>query len=234
MVMFVMIIAIMSIMMGAAVEIVSFQMRREREAELIFRGQQYIEGIRLFRLRYGRYPMRLKEMWDANPRVLRKKWKDPITDSYDWGLVFLGQEGGPVGRQGRGQRSAQQTPTPRSGAGDDDSGEPGTSGQGGTSGRGRGEQVGPIVGVHSTSCDQSIKVYEGRTTYCEWRFVLSDQEQGRGAGGGVQPGRPGRPGSPGAGGGRGGRGGRTGPGSGRPGSGRTRPPFPEPTGTPYP
>ena len=64
----VMVIAIMAIMMAAAVEIVSFQAQREKEAELIFRGQQYVEGIRLFKIKYGRYPMRMKELWEADPK----------------------------------------------------------------------------------------------------------------------------------------------------------------------
>ena len=88
-----MVIAIMAIMMAAAVEIVSFQAQREKEAELIFRGQQYVEGIRLYRQKYGRYPMRMKELWEADPKVLRRKWTDPITGSDKWGLVFQGQEG---------------------------------------------------------------------------------------------------------------------------------------------
>jgi type II secretory pathway pseudopilin PulG len=67
---FIMVIAVMAIMMAAAVEIVSFQARREKEAELIFRGQQYVEGIRLYRQKYGRYPMRMKELWEADPKVL--------------------------------------------------------------------------------------------------------------------------------------------------------------------
>ena len=46
MVMFVIILALMAIMMGAAVQSVAFQMQREREAELVFRGEQYMEAIR--------------------------------------------------------------------------------------------------------------------------------------------------------------------------------------------
>ena len=72
-VIFVMVIAVMAIMIAVAVQTVSFQMQREREAELIFRGQQYVEGIRLYKQKYGRYPMRLKEIWEANPKVLRQK-----------------------------------------------------------------------------------------------------------------------------------------------------------------
>jgi type II secretory pathway pseudopilin PulG len=164
-VVFVMIIAVMAIMMAVAVEIVSFQAQREREAELIFRGQQYVEGIRMYKQKYGRNPMRMKELWEANPRVLRQQWKDPITDSEEWGLVFLGQEGRQLavpGGRGRGRRPTP-TRTPvfererEGGAG--------------------GEKVGPIIGVHSLSTDQSIKIYEGRTQYDEWKFVLKDVEQ---------------------------------------------------------
>jgi type II secretory pathway pseudopilin PulG len=177
--MFVMVIAVMSIMMMAAVEIVSFQRQREREAELIFRGEQYVEAIRLYKQKYGRYPMRMKELWEADPRVLRRKWKDPITDSEEWGLVFLGQEGQQVGGPGSGSRSPlgdtqpQRTQTPAIGD------RPGNEGGLG----GRGERVGPIIGVHSLSTEASIKVYKGRTQYDEWRFVYSENEgrEGQGA-----------------------------------------------------
>lgn len=228
---FVMIIAIMSILMGVAVQTVEFQMKREREAELIFRGQQYVEAIRLFRLRFGRYPMRLKEIWEAKPRVIRKKWKDPITDSYDWGLIFLGQEGGQVGRGGAvgGQQPGlPNQPIPTTTPGPEFGESAGPGGQGAAGSR-QGEMVGPIIGVHSTSCDESVKVYEGRTTYCEWRFVLREQRQQGGPGG--RPGGPGRPipGQPGGPGGPGGPIPTPGPGSG----GRVPPP-PLPTGTPYP
>lgn len=207
-VMLVIMIAILSISMGVAVQTASFQMRREREAELIFRGEQFVEAIRLFKAKYGRYPMRLKEIYEANPRVIRKKWKDPITDSENWGLIFLGQEGNRLGQQGRGALGpaaaaetgarpiSTQTPfgqrqpslgedgdgtdSTRSGTGDDPTGLGPVDAD---------RKVGPIVGVHSTSCDESIKVYEGHTTYCEWKFIYREQPQV----GGTQRGRRGPP-----------------------------------------
>ena len=194
-VMFVIVIAVMSIMMGVAVQSVSFQMQREREAELIFRGEQYVESIRLFRARFGRYPMRLKEIWEADPKVIRKPWKDPITDSESWGIIFLGQEGQP-GRFG-GQRDiglGDPRPTGTPEAGPRELGRFGGSGgedlPPGAEMDENGEIVGPIVGVHSFSCDESIKVYEGRMTYCEWRFIFREDRQPgaggrRGRGGGV-------------------------------------------------
>jgi len=208
--MFVVVIAIMSIAMGVAVQTASFQMQREREAELIFRGEQFIEAIRLYKIKYGRYPMQLKEIYEAKPRVLRKKWKDPITDSENWGIIFLGQEGrmGQRGRQlaGPGAMDQQRPGVPGSttGAGDRPIGKYPPSGSSGTQGKpgrdpatglpdsGFGKvdadrMVGPIVGVHSTSCDEAIKIYEGHTTYCEWRFMFREPRQQRGA---RRPARP--------------------------------------------
>jgi type II secretory pathway pseudopilin PulG len=158
---FVMVIAVMAIMMAAAVEIVSFQARREKEAELIFRGQQYVEGIRLYRQKYGRYPMRMQELWEADPKVLRKKWTDPITGSEKWGVIFKGQEGRQVsGPPGGPQPTPTRTPVFE------------------RQREQEGEKVGPIVGVHSLSTETSIKVYEGRTQYDMWKFVLKDEGRG--------------------------------------------------------
>jgi type II secretory pathway pseudopilin PulG len=159
---FVMVIAIMAIMMAAAVEIVSFQAQREREAELIFRGQQYVEGIRLYKIKYGRFPMRMKELWEADPKVLRRKWADPITGSDEWGVVFQGQEGQSLTAPAGGGPRPTPTRTPvfernREGGG---------------------EKVGPIVGVHSLSTETSIKVYEGRTQYDMWKFIFTEQPRG--------------------------------------------------------
>ena len=176
--MFIMIIAVMSIMMGVAVQTVSFAMQREREAELIFRGEQYVEAIRLFRAKYGRYPMRLKELWEAKPRVIRKKWKDPMTDTVKWKLVFLGQEGGPLrGRGGlQGTPGPSGTPVPEFGGQvGEDPNQPGGRTQKGPDG----EMIGPIVGVHSPSCEESIKIYEGHNRYCDWRFIFREEQQGR-------------------------------------------------------
>jgi len=239
-VMFVMVIAIMSIMMGAAVQAVSFQMKREREAELIFRGRQYIEAIRLYKARYGRNPMRLKEIWEADPKVIRKKWKDPITDSENWGIIFVGQEGRGVGRNNNLTGTpGEETPFP--------TGTPGFGGRRGGRGRGNnglppgvsrnedGELIGPIAGVHSTSCEDSIRVYEGRSSYCEWEFVLKERRGVRGGGGRGGGGRGGGRGGGGrGGGGRGGRGG--GDGHWHPGDDPDtyKTPRPYPTGTPYP
>jgi len=89
----VVLMAVMAVFLTVAIESVSFQQRREKEQELIFRGTQIVEGIRLFRARFGRFPVKLEELPNAKPRVLRKAWADPMTGKPDWQPVFLGQEG---------------------------------------------------------------------------------------------------------------------------------------------
>jgi type II secretory pathway pseudopilin PulG len=224
MVALVMVLAVMSIMMGVAVQAVDFQMRREREAELIFRGQQYVEAIRIFRAKYGRSPLRLKELWDAKPRVIRKKWKDPMTGSVSWGLVFEGDEiQGRGGRLPGGGTGPVATGTPSSdrrggfgrGAGDDP--DDGDADRGplpmGTpvipvSGDGESKEptrIGPIIGVQTPKCGESIKIFEGRSDYCEWKFVYRERQNV--GGGGIVPRPPGPRRTPRGGGGSGGGGG---------------------------
>jgi type II secretory pathway pseudopilin PulG len=151
--------ALMAIFLTIAVETASFQQRREKEEELIFRGNQVVEAIRLFRARNGRFPVNLGELVTAKPRVLRKKWPDPMTGLPDWEPVFLGEEGQTVAGGGVGPSA---TPTPAL--------VPGLA-------PGTGAKTGAIIGVHSRSCDEAIRLYDGRTRYCDWKFYFDPNKQ---------------------------------------------------------
>jgi len=70
--------SVMAIVLSTAMPVFQTAARREREAELVFRGEQYARAIALFQRKYA----------NANPpdldvlikeRFLRKKYKDPIT-----------------------------------------------------------------------------------------------------------------------------------------------------------
>jgi type II secretory pathway pseudopilin PulG len=161
------VLAVMAIFLTVAVESVSFQKRRENEEELVFRGNQFVEAVRLFRARNGRFPLSLDELYRANPKVMRKKWLDPITGKLDWKPLFLGQEGSQVG-PGATTPGASTTPTP--GHSFWPTPTPGPGGQGG-------QQGGPIVGVACPSCEDSIRVLDGRTRYCDWKFVFDPNKQ---------------------------------------------------------
>ncbi len=174
MVMLVVILAVMAIMMTVAVQTVDTQMKREKEAELIFRGNQYVEAIRLYKAKFGRLPNSLKEIWDAKPRVIRQKWVDPMTGSANWAVIHLGDMKPAAGggrRLGGGPGSLPTpTPTPTPPPGDE-------GGGGGLFGK-PAQSVGPIVGVHSISTEHSMKVYEGHTQYDQWDFVIPEVKPG--------------------------------------------------------
>jgi hypothetical protein len=80
--------------------------RRERESELVFRGEQYARAIMLFQRKYaGTFPPNIDVL--VNEHFLRKKYKDPISND-DFQLIGVGQ----------GASQAQTTdPLARSGAG---------------------------------------------------------------------------------------------------------------------
>jgi len=158
------IMAAMAILLTVAVQTASFQMRREREEELIFRGRQIVEGIRVFRARNGRFPGSLVELAEADPRVVRKVWKDPVTRATDWVPIFLGQEG----TSPTGPAAGQPPPTPAP--------TPGPTPKAGPAAFPPTEATGPVVGVHSRSCEKSIKVVDGRERYCDWKFVFDPQK----------------------------------------------------------
>ena len=163
-------LTVMAVFLTVAIESVSFQQRREKEQELIFRGTQFVEGVRLFRVRFARYPVKLEELAKANPRVLRKNWADPMTGKTDWQPVFLGEAGTTVQPTPNPSTTPQPTPnaspTPQPTPDPDAPFEPTPSPIGGQG------AVGTIVGVKSRLCDNSIAVYQGHTRYCDWKFYF--------------------------------------------------------------
>lgn len=71
----------------------SAQVQRENEAELIFRGEAIVSALRLFAAKAGRYPKDLDEVMKVRPRLLRQKYKDPMTREGDWDFVTQVQAG---------------------------------------------------------------------------------------------------------------------------------------------
>ena len=177
---------VMSILIAAVLPMASMEAQRDKEAELIFRGFQYAEGIRTFRKRYGRYPNTLKEMYEVRPRTLRKLWKDPMTNSDNWGLISLASGAPAVGATPGGMPGSgafKPTPVPTA--------QPGSLPVFGSN---TGDQpAGPITGVYSTSKKKGYRLFSGRENYNEWRFTeqtLMNQSSGPPAQPG--PGMPGR------------------------------------------
>ena len=188
--------SVMAIMLSMALPVWRTAVQREREAELVFRGEQYAHAIELFSRRNGGYPPSLDVLVEG--RYLRKLYTDPMTGEADFQPVYLGQ---PLPGQ-----AADPTQPGRGGAGGGPIGAPlGTPMQGATAGRPAGSPgqpgpigAGPIVGVVSSSTAESLRLYNGRGRYSEWAFVALVAT--------AEPGAPGGAQTPGV--GRGGRGGR--------------------------
>ena len=159
-------LTVMTILIAAVLPMAQAQSQRDKEAELIFRGFQYAEGIRNFRRRYGRYPNTLKEMFEMRPRTLRKLWKDPMTNSDKWGLITAA--GAPVTTTGGGvPPGGGRVPTPTPAPTPTPSTFPTTGGPGAPGG----QPPGPIMGVYSTSKKKGYRLFSGRENYNEWRFT---------------------------------------------------------------
>ena len=220
-------LGVMAVFASVAMPVWRTVVQREKEEELIFRGEQYVRAIRLFQRKFANaYPPTVDLLLEQ--KFLRKKYKDPMTTDGAFVLVYQNMLqpalGGRAGQGGTGGRAGTISPPPRSGT----QAAPSPNMQ----------AVGPrggIVGVVSKSGEQSLRIYNGKSVYSEWTFVqvqsnIPGQGGAPGAGGrgagpggrGVQPGggmQPGGMGGPQGGRGQGGRGGETGLGGGRGGPG---------------
>jgi type II secretory pathway pseudopilin PulG len=171
----IMAISVLNIMLAAALPKWSEMIKRDKEEELISRGWQYAEAIRIFQRRFQRYPVKLDELLKAKPRCIRQLWKDPMTESGEWTPIFLGQGSvikvpgtQPLGTQPLGTQNLNQNQnSPPLGLGGGDPNHPGAT-----------VSVGPIVGVRSQSTKQSLLRFFGHEHYDEWDFRADMLTQG--------------------------------------------------------
>ena len=73
-------------------EIASHAAQREKEAELLFRGNQYQQAIASYYKKETRYPQSLEQLLEDKRypmpvRHLRRQYVDPMTGEANWGLV---------------------------------------------------------------------------------------------------------------------------------------------------
>jgi type II secretory pathway pseudopilin PulG len=192
-------LGVMAVMMSAALPVWRHQAQREKEAELVFRGEQYARAVGLYQRKMGpgTVPANIDTL--VQQKFLRKKYKDPMVEDGEFQIVPFGgtpQPGQPgPGRQGPGQTSIGPQ---RGGMQPPGAQMPGQS---------SGFSGGGVMGVVSKSKEASIRIYRGASYYNQWRFIYVQPQPGPGQDGrtggpgqrpGVQPGpQRGRPGGPG-------------------------------------
>ena len=91
-------VAVMMILTLVAEQLWKDVLRRDLEAEMIFRAQDIVRALKRYRTDHGgKLPMELKEMMEPGPRgayYLRKLWKDPLVKDGKWGLLYASPQGG--------------------------------------------------------------------------------------------------------------------------------------------
>src|ERR1039457_305396 len=75
--------ALMVIFAGIILPSITFDIKRDREEEMIHRGVQYSRAIRAFYKKIGRYPTKIEDLESTNnQRFLRKRYKDPRSEEH--------------------------------------------------------------------------------------------------------------------------------------------------------
>lgn len=154
-------LVVMAIVMSAAMPVWKQMVQREKEEELVFRGEQIAHAIGMFQRRTANaYPPSIDVL--VQQHLLRKKYKDPITND-DFQAIAQSQPQGAQGGRGAqpGQTQGRGQPGPPVGT----------------------PAVGGIIGVTSKSTDTSIRLYKGRSHYNEWAFIYTPPASAPGAGG---------------------------------------------------
>jgi competence protein ComGC len=147
-----MVVLVLVIGLTVAVPVLQTEMKREKEAELIFRGRQYVEAVRLFQMKTpGRFPSSLRELEEK--KLIRRLYKDPMTDSGEWNVVL------PLGEPGQaGSENAQEVlVAPESAL--------------------PSIQNPVVLGVVSPSTQKSIKLYYDQDSYDKWLFYYGQDPE---------------------------------------------------------
>ena len=128
-----------------AVPVWQTELQREKEEELIFRGNQYVEAVRIYvQKNPGRYPASLKELLDK--KCIRKLYKDPLGPGGQWNVILA--SGKPAaGQAGQEVLVAPERVLPAI----------------------KNPQV---LGVVSSSTNRTVKIYNDQDTHDKWLFFF--------------------------------------------------------------
>jgi len=189
-------ITVLAIVATSLVRDFEFELKRDREQEMIHRGVQYSRAVRKYVKKFGRYPTRLEELENTNNiRCLRKRYKDPENDNKDFKLLHLGDVQLGAGAGLAGATSAAQLTAGQGAQGlaaaqglavqaasatgsqsvnqNADSTDSSSSSES-DSGDALSKQTfggGPIVGVASFSKGKTIREFNKKNHYNQWQFI---------------------------------------------------------------
>jgi hypothetical protein len=75
--------------------------KREKEKEMIWRGKQYVRGVKLYYRKMGRFPTSIDDLTKPKTgslRFMRQAYKDPMNgEDGSWRLIYVGPAGQLIG-----------------------------------------------------------------------------------------------------------------------------------------
>ncbi len=75
--------------------------KREKEKEMIWRGHQYVRGVKLYYRKMGRFPTSIDDLTKPKTgslRFMRQAYKDPMNgEDGSWRLIYVGPAGQLIG-----------------------------------------------------------------------------------------------------------------------------------------
>lgn len=181
--------------------------QRDKEVEMIHRGEQYARAVQKFYKKNHTYPLTLEQLENMNNiRYLRKRYKDPMSPDGEWKIAHqadvatlkgiggltpptvagagVAAAGAAAAAQAAATTTTITTSTPIQGTG---------SSTGGTSAVNSANPVfggGPVLGVVSKMTTEGIHSFGDKTKYNEWFFIYvptQDTVAGRLLGGPYNP-----------------------------------------------
>ena len=93
-------VATIIIAASAAAPSVLTEGRREKEAEMVWRGEQYERAIGLYYKKFGKYPTKVEDLTRQTNgvRFLRQAYTDPMNkDDGSWRFIYVGPNGQLIG-----------------------------------------------------------------------------------------------------------------------------------------
>src|SRR6516164_4754903 len=93
-------LALLVLGMAAAAPTILSNVQREREKDMVWKGEQYARGVKLYYMKTHRFPTSLEDLTQnkIGMRFMRQAYKDPMngTDG-SWRLIYVGPNGQLIG-----------------------------------------------------------------------------------------------------------------------------------------
>src|SRR4029077_487722 len=85
----------------AAAPYIRTESQREKEQEMIWRGKQYVRGVKLYYRKMGRFPTSVDDLTKpkvGSLRFMRQAYKDPMNkEDGSWRFIYVGPAGQLIG-----------------------------------------------------------------------------------------------------------------------------------------